>query len=79
LAVDAEEGKIYSEEEATEIILNSEQTEAQNKQKESTNINHEYYVGEGLDIGTVALADTNNTDPNNARVIQVNSLVIIQK
>lgn len=75
LAVNAEEDIESTEDEAIEIVINSEQAEAQNKKKEFTNINQEYYVGEGLNIDTAALADTNNTDPNNARVIQVNSLV----
>lgn len=76
LAVCAEEqGEEFGFEGAEEIVINNFAMESQNEIRDVSNMEQELYVGEDFDINVNALADEANTDYNNARIIQVNSIV----
>lgn len=43
--------------------------------KNVENINHDFFVGKNLDINVMPMTDAPNTDPNNAEIIPVNSII----
>lgn len=70
-----EQGEDYTSEDVEEIVIDNISAETQNETKDASVIGQEFYVGQNFDINVMTLADEANTDFNNARIIQVNSIV----
>ncbi len=75
LTVNAEENadKLIPEEEI--VIIDNSESITQETTKNFANIEHEFFVGENMDINVMPMADADNTDADNARIIPVNSIV----
>ena len=57
------------------VVIDDVETALQYDIKDNVDVGQEFYVGQNFDVNMVPLADEANTDFNNARIIQVNSLV----
>lgn len=74
LTVKAEEvNDIIPEEEI--IVSESLDLTLSETTKNVENINHDFFVGKNLDINVMPMTDAPNTDPNNAEIIPVNSII----